>query len=133
MAEERCLVVDGRPSSQKSVPPCVCCVEAVNMLAVHVFRVASSPSQRCVALVCCWVNSWVEMEDAYRKIKLKLCLIEAPNCYELLLCSLHGAWVSRHYCFCCCADVSFYIRQCKPLLPIVAGAGWAERLVPSWE
>lgn len=82
------------------------------MLVVHVSHVASSPSQSCAALVCLWMNSWVEMKDTSRRMKLNLCLIEAlvgtaPNCYEMLLCSLHGAWVSGHYCFCHCADVSF--------------------------
>lgn len=62
-------------------------------------------------LYALWVNSWVETENVSRKMKLKLCPVEAsvgapPNCYELPLCSLCGAQVSEDYCFCCCADVS---------------------------
>lgn len=53
------------PFSQKSAPECVCYVEAMGTLAMPVSSVASSPAVQKF-------NSWVQVEDASRKMKLKL-------------------------------------------------------------
>lgn len=135
------------PSSQKSAPDCALCgghghVGRARVLCCQWSCCPEVPVRDMWPLYAAWVNSWVEAEDASRKMKLKLCLIEAsvqPQTAMNRCCAVstaHGAWVSEDYSLCRCAVVSIVqvpIARCGWYRLPCHKLGWAEGLVPSWE